>query len=458
MSFERLGAALFFVAVAVAACFSPAQNDTWWHLRVGQDIWNLRAIDLTDRYSHTVNGAYWPNHEWLSQTLMFGVYRLGGLPLLTAIVASIVVATWWLTWRLTPADGVRRLVLCALAIIPSSTAWSIRPQVLTLLLLAVTGLLLVRRWYLLLPPLFLVWANLHAGVMLGFVLLAGATVAAALEVRGWPIRLIACVSCAVVASMLTPLGPSLWTEVPATLARTRPYGIMEWSAPGLAPLFAPFWLFATALVGLVVAAKPWRGGVTYSWTMVGAALAMLPPAVSSGRNVPPFMLLAVPAIAVLWSSRTPADQQAGARRERPALNTAILVVFALIGAAVVGHAWSAPSPRLGWSPLPQQAIAALSACPERIYNRYDEGGYLIWFLRERKVFIDSRQDPYPAALVHAQIKAETTGNYKGLFARYGIRCAFVATESPIARRLAADGWSETYKGPSWSVLTGDVTR
>ena len=458
MSFDRLGASLLFLGIAVAACFSPAQNDTWWHLRAGADIWNLRAVDLTDHYSHTVNGAYWPNHEWLSQTLMYGAYRFGGLPLLTAFVASLVVGAWWLTWRLAPGGNVRRLVLCALALIPSATAWSLRPQVVTLLMLAVTGLLLVRRWYLLLPPLFLVWANLHAGVMLGFVLLAGGTVAAALEERRWPWRLCAAVGASVAASMLTPLGPSLWTEVPATLARTRPYGIMEWRAPGLEPLFAPFWLLGAALVALAVAAKPWRGGLNHSWTMIGGALAMLPLAISSGRNVPPFLLLAVPAVAALWTSRAPAEGRAPRRKEHPRLNARILVVAIVAGVGSVAYAWTRELPRLGWHPLTTPAIAALTACPDPLYNRYDEGGFVIWFLPERKVFLDSRQDPYPAKLVTAQIEAEASGDYQTLFDRYAIRCAFVGAYSPIARRLHTDGWRTLYTNRSWSVFTIDGTR
>jgi hypothetical protein len=457
MSFERLGTALLFLSIAVAACFSPAQNDTWWHLRAGQDIWTHYAVDLRDHYSHTADGAYWPNHEWLSQTLLFAIYRVGGLPMLTALVASLVVGAWWIVWRLTPGQGIPRLALLAFAVIPSSIAWSLRPQVLTLFMIALTGLILVRRWHLLLPPLFLLWANLHAGVMLGFAVLAGATLVEAIDTRKWPKRLCVIVGACVAATMLTPLGPSVWTEVPATLARTRPYGIMEWRAPGLLePVFAPFWFLAATLVTLIVTVKPWREGLTQSGAVIGAALAMLPLALSSGRNVPPFMLLAVPAVAVLWTSRIPVDQPATRLREHPVLNTAILGAFGVIGVVTVGYTWSAQSPRLGWQPLPQRAIAALAACPERLYNRYDEGGYLIWFLPERKVFLDSRQDPYPSTLVHAQIQAETSGNYEELFRQYAIRCAFVATDSPIARRLAADGWNQSYSGPAWSVLTRDA--
>ena len=69
-----------FVAFALCAALMPAQNDTFWHLRAGADIWRTGEVPRIDRYSHTFPGAPWPDHEWLSQVLMFGAYRLAGMP------------------------------------------------------------------------------------------------------------------------------------------------------------------------------------------------------------------------------------------------------------------------------------------------------------------------------------------------------------------------------------------
>ena len=68
----------------------PAQHDTWWLLRAGHDMWAAGHVLLTDTFSHTVYGAAWPNHEWLSELLFYGVYALGGLPLLTLASALVV--------------------------------------------------------------------------------------------------------------------------------------------------------------------------------------------------------------------------------------------------------------------------------------------------------------------------------------------------------------------------------
>ena len=65
----------------------------------------------------------------------------------------------------------------------SSCVWVLRPHVLTLFLLAVLLTLLVRERWRWIPPLFLLWANAHGGVVLGGLVLAAAWAAAVL--RWW---------------------------------------------------------------------------------------------------------------------------------------------------------------------------------------------------------------------------------------------------------------------------------
>ena len=62
----------------------------------------------------------------------------------------------------------------------------LRPHVLTLFLLAVLLTLLARERWRWIPPLFLLWANAHGGVVLGGLVLAAAWAAAVL--RWWRVR------------------------------------------------------------------------------------------------------------------------------------------------------------------------------------------------------------------------------------------------------------------------------
>ena len=164
------------------------------------------------------------------------------------------------------------------------------------------------------------------------------------------------------------------------------------------------------------------------------------------------MVAIVPALATLSDTRFPAYASARVRREHLRLNAAIAGAALILATGVVAQAWGRESERLGWHPLPAQAVAAVAACPERLYNRYDEGGYLIWFTPNQKVFIDSRYDPFPPELLLGQIALEQSGDYETTFKKHGIRCAFIPSDSPLAHRLSKEGWQRTFTDATWTVL------
>ena len=72
-----------FVAILALGLFTMAARgmtdpDVWWHLRTGQLILQNHSLFHTDPYSFTRFGQPWINHEWLSEVLLFGIYRLAG--------------------------------------------------------------------------------------------------------------------------------------------------------------------------------------------------------------------------------------------------------------------------------------------------------------------------------------------------------------------------------------------
>jgi len=455
-TFDRLLTTLVFIAIAVGACLMPAQNDTWWQLRAGREMWRTHDVLLRDIFSHTAYGSFWPNHEWLSQTLFYALYAAGGLPLLTLFAAAVVVAAWAIVWRETPGASRTRSLLIALVVAAACGTWSPRPQVLSLLLTVATIALLRARRYGWLPAAFLLWANLHGAVLIGVWLLVTAIPAAIVEAPAAAKRLAGAAALSLAATLATPLGLHFWTDIAASLARIRELGIEEWAPPRVSDLtLLPFWMTVATLAILVarrgagVVGNPEaraRGHVT----LCASAIALLPLALSASRNVPPFLMAAVPAVGALLPPGTLAGR---ARRiERPRFNAALAAgaCAAAVIALVVSYAHGAS--HLAWTPLPSASIAALDGCPGNLYNRYDEGGYLIWFAPDRKVFLDGRQDPYSPTLVADQVRVEATGDFEPLFARYGVRCAYTPAESLLTARLLDNGWTPLYKDARWAVL------
>jgi hypothetical protein len=354
--------ALLFGAIAAAACLMPAQADTYWHLRAGREIWQTLRVPLSEHYSFTAAGRPWPNHEWLWQALSYALHRAGGMPLLTAAGAAIVVGAFAIAYRLSVGATATRFALALLALPLASCVWALRPQIVSLLLLMVLLSLLSRERYRWLPPLFVLWANVHGAVALGGLALVAAAAAALLRARRGDagavavdrrraVTLAVLVPVCAAATALTPMGVGLWRFIGESMGHSRQNGIDEWQpAYPTAPLEIMFWVVAAAFLVLL-----WRRGrrlAGASWAdqvIVAVAIAVLPLAFRAVRNVAPFALVALPAAARLLGAdfRLRARSPAPPGPDHPLLNAAFLGVFALIGLAGVGTAWR-PACR-GWA-------------------------------------------------------------------------------------------------------------
>jgi hypothetical protein len=311
--------------------------------------------------------------------------------------------------------------------------------------------------------LFFVWANLHGAVALGGAVLAAATVTAWFTDRPRFARLAGITLLSAALTAVTPMGAGLWRFIGESMARSHQNQVMEWlpSTPK-GPVEIAFWVAVVILVGLLV--RRWRR--LASWddrVVVAAALILLPLAARSVRNIPPFFLLWMPAVSRLigpdarLSARWPFARKTApaAKRtdvEHPRLNLLLAGVAAAGAIGAVALCWALPLERLGWRPIAPAAVAAIRACPGRLYNRYNEGGFLIWFAPDVPVFVDSRQDPYPDDFLTADVIAEKTGDVRALFARYQIGCATLPPKSPIEKTLRAEGWQEAYRDPTWLVF------
>jgi hypothetical protein len=456
VTFDRLRTLLLFLAIGVAAALMPAQADTWWHLRAGQEMWRTHALLTVDTFSHTAAGTYWPNHEWLFEVLLYPVFALGGVPLVTLVCAAAATVTWAIVWTQIPAPRRVRFLLTAGVLVSAVGTWSPRPQVFSLLLLTATVALVRRRRYAWLPIIFLVWANLHGAVVIGGVVLIAALAAAIVEDRSAARRLAPWTVAAGAATLLTPMGIHFWIAIVQSLGRIRLLGIDEWAPPRPGDLaMQPFWIAAVTLVALVIGRGRRMLGDDAALrdghvTICICALALLPPAVGAIRNVPPFLLIAVQAIAAL-ARLAPAERDETTTAPRANLAIATAACAAALAIVVVSYVRSAS--HLNWEPLPRRSLAALDACHGNLYNRYDEGGYLIWFAPAHRVFLDGRQDPFPPALIDDQRRVERSGDYDALFRRYRIDCAYLPADSIVASRLVTAGWRSLYQEDrQWTVL------
>src|SRR5262249_52721277 len=191
-------------------------TDVWGHMRFGLDLIASHTIPTFDRYSFTSTQP-WVNHEWLSDALFAIAYANGGLYGLVALrILSLAVALIALNRGLRNVSWPARDGLIAAAVIMSMPLLgTVRPQIFSVPLFAWTlvGLTEEAVW---LPALFLVWANLHGGWLIGAGAVAVSTVFAPSKRR-----VLIAIGCAA-ATLVTPYGFSLWWSLADAMRRGWP--------------------------------------------------------------------------------------------------------------------------------------------------------------------------------------------------------------------------------------------
>jgi hypothetical protein len=171
-----------------------------WHIRTGQLILTKHAIPRVDPFSSMTAAAPWFAWEWLYDVLAGCLEWGAGLNGVVLFTALVIAAVFSWTFRLLLRRGTNVLVALVLVLLAASASmihFLARPHVVSWLFTVVWFWILEsseknyggspfdssaspppegnsrRSWLLwLLPPLTLVWANVHGGFLVGFVLLA----------------------------------------------------------------------------------------------------------------------------------------------------------------------------------------------------------------------------------------------------------------------------------------------
>jgi hypothetical protein len=381
---------------------NQADNDLWGHVFFGRYVLSTGAVPRVDTFAYTTAGQRWIDHEWLSQVLFATVYNHGAAAALLLLKFTIGATTvlLLLTRMRRPTTpyvwgGIGVLMIAVLA-----RGFSIRPQIFTYLGVACTLWLLDQHqrgrprilWCF--PPIFLVWANLHGGFILGLAILGLFAVAAGLRVRRFPWLPWMVLLASIAATALNPYGPRLLTYVWGELSRAHP--ITEWrpASPSDVSQFVFFGLFGLFLVTLPLL-RDWR---ERGWEAV-LALAVGILAVRQQRHTAVFALCAAAPVAAQVEAargwllkRTPSPTLSP-----PAQWVVIAGLTALAAVQLVftGLRFQRDALQIVFDPAdyPTAAVAALRQAGARanLAVPLDWGEYVLWFLApQTKVSVDGR--------------------------------------------------------------------
>ena len=481
-----LGSVLLAALISGVYAMGPKMlnidGDLGRHLTIGAFILDSGSIPTTDLFSHTMPGEALTPHEWLSQVLFALSYRLLGLSgpvLLAALCISIAL---WLIYRaaLAKSGSLLAALICAvIGMAASSLHWLTRPHIFTFLLLAIwlVGLEQMRRGqtsrlrgWMWMPILMLAWANLHGAFIAGFAVWGLYGLAYVWDrwierqradfAPGFGLSFLLCGGLSAAATLLNPDGTGLWQTSLGYLGSQYLVGhTAEYLSPDFhQPAFWPFLLML--LLGLGLFGLSGRRRRTVDVLLFGAWGAM---ALVSARNIPLFVLAALPVLAeALVETVEVFGRQVKFFAALRSFDLRLLAVeeqargfvwpAAAVLAAVALTAGGAgrDANRFDARVFPAAAVDWMEANPQRDegFNYFPWGGYLLYRLwPETRVFIDGQTDFYGEALTreYEQVISVQPG-WEQVLDRYAVGWVLIPVDQALARELSRrDAWSEVYR-------------
>ncbi|MCB0033551.1 MAG: hypothetical protein KDE51_06025, partial [Anaerolineales bacterium] len=349
---------------------------------------------------------------------------------------------------------------------------SARPHMFNLLLGAVIVYLVEgikdkrfsARWLWLIPPLMVVWVNLHSGFLLGMVILGvymvGETAAFLFGgdervLTTADLRLLVIVTAVTgLASLINNNGLNVWLYPFETLSSEGMRLVIdEWQSPNFHNWYRM--LFALLLVGSLVlmALNRHRPTVTELLFIVGTGLAGL----QSVRHISLFIILAIPIVSrhllallldiglLKQSPSTPEPNEI--KPIQNILNWGIALFLISFAIFFAGQSLSQTDEVIEFS-FPTKAIDFIEEeglRQARVFNQYGWGGYLIW--RDIQPFIDGRADLYgdEFLLTYYQVVNVEEG-WEEVLDEYAIRYILIAADGHLAAVLKKDeAWQLLYQ-------------
>jgi NADH:ubiquinone oxidoreductase subunit K len=487
-----------FVLFAVIA-YGRLDPDFGWHLMTGR-YYLAHGIPKTDFLSYTASTFSFIDHEWLMNVMMEKLYGVGGYISLVVLFSFLWTVSFWLVTRRKFA-GVRvnsYIVLAAvLLVLPFA---GVRAVTWTVLFFAIL-LNLLNLWHTKVHHgqraglttgflvLFLVLVNFHGDSPVGLAVVALS--AFLYRDRKLAVLLIFCIA----TTFINPYGVGVWVEFWRQLSDTQlHFRISEWTPiwyslhlatlPFLVLFGVGFlWKLSTAfrtfhknkkrsfhygMINLLrFAQKDWRLFISIENVFFLTAL-------SAQRNWPIFAITAIAptakSICTIQKALPPSDKLPKISKRGGIVIGCAMLMF---GCWQAGQLVIYSGPREASYPQAIVSYLQQNPCSGQLFNEYDVGGYLLWKLPEKKVFIDGRMPSwelsksdisfYPGLHrymdVYLKVRDDKDEVFRRMvFQKYDISCVLVGKNSSLTKHLSAENWHTAQQDDAWVLLLKDAPR
>jgi len=468
---------LFIVTVAVFA--RPyLDTDFGWHHRNGQILLTQGRFVRADEFSWTMTG-YERAYNWPTEAVFYLLESWNLYWVLTILFALISAIALFLVIQST-ADcrsfwpKVFAIIFGAILLV---SFVGVRTQVVSILFFSALWVIFWRRFFqkrvslVLVPFLFVLWANFHYAFFLGLVFLLFFSLIEGGKFLGqklklWPswldqkrlkkedlLRLAAITIFSFGSVFLTPYGILTYQTVLKDFSSNYlKQNIVEW-VPVTITSEIGLLFFIYVVITVIFLATSWKK-VTFSIFCLWFVTLVL--ALSSVRNIPLFTVASTPFLVNFWPkfSRQFPLQSFWVDLFGPAYLVLFAVILLAFQAANIFKTGVSDQElaRKSSFDYPVEAVKFLKTHPQegKVFNSYKWGGYLIWQLPEVKTFIDGRMpgwrenkiNPFADYLTITKVENNTLK----LLDQWNISWTLTEKDLPLTILLAnTTSWEKVYE-------------
>jgi len=410
---------LLFILVICLLSFRPILDpDLGWHIATGRLVWQQKQVPRIEPFAFSTPNNFYVAHAWLQDLMIFSLesfMKLWGVTLwylVMLVVISLVAATH--LFRVT------RKAISLLTLLPAFSFMvsfiGLRTHLVTILGLSVIhlyfclsdtppksglGKALVEKSRYFLVLFFILWANMHAGVIVGIFFYFTHLIVTTASNKSLKLKkynflksrfILGCLLA--LAVLVNPYGLKLYSfvlNIGPTQTSAHYNQDWVWLFSSLLPqetVIPRLSLVALSVLTLVFSKHKQTKLLVGFWSLLS---------VWSIRFTLPLFVVLLPELGILAWRYLGYQFKSYKAKGFTLVTTTVAIVFFSI--PTITNTWcvnTSESCYASFAGFPYDAVKMLEtiSSQKNILNYYDWGGYLVWKLPNHKIFIDGRMDNY----------------------------------------------------------------
>jgi len=409
MKASRVLFILFLISVFVIFFIPQTDVDFGWHYKCGQMLLSGNPC-IENNFTYYLADYKWANPTFLYDGLLYITYNFSGFVGTSILFSALITFFAYVLYKSTKLN---KTVFVLFFLASTYFSWNVfgfglRSQILTLIFVGIFLTLITTRklktlGLLLVPLLFLTWANTHAGFFLGplFLIIFVFTELASGIISTNKFKIVSYCNnksfkqvafllfttvVSIFITFINPFGYKIYLEVIHHSQTHLNMLIAEWTSPRPVVMLVMIVLFLLFLFLQVFNKKLLLfGSLILTFTLYLGLIA--------NRNVPLFLfsyLIFLDGLKILPAKIDRLVSSYGRKFLIIAFSFLLICVAPFLIINTIKNSTYTSYCNNSDVKYPCKAIKFLQGKNVNIYNRYEWGGYLIWKLPQSKIYIDGR--------------------------------------------------------------------